>query len=142
MPGLQGKFDHSAVDVSGKRLFVAATGNKTVEVLDLESGKRISRIPGLQKAQGIYYAPDVNVLLVTDGIGVVAKMYAGDTLQPLHTVTLSADADYVTYVAGTKRFFLAMAAMMRGTTTARLQSSTPKRARSAAAYAPPVTPRP
>jgi len=107
MPGVQGKFDHSAVDEKGKRLFVAATGNKTVEVLDLESGKWINRIPGFQKAQGIYYAADVNVLLVTDGIGADAKMFAGDTLKPLQTVKLSADADYVTYDPATQRFLVA-----------------------------------
>ena len=53
MPGVQGKFDHSAVDVKGKRLFVAATGNKSVEVLDLDSGKWVHRITGIEKAQGI-----------------------------------------------------------------------------------------
>jgi DNA-binding beta-propeller fold protein YncE len=107
MPGVQGKFDHSAVDVKGKRLFVAATGNKTVEVLDLGSGKWINRILGFEKAQGIYYAPDLNVLLVTDGIGAVAKMFAGDTLQALRTVKLSADAEHVTYDPATKRFLVA-----------------------------------
>lgn len=107
MPGVQGKFDHSGVDVKGKRLFVAATGNKSVEVLDLESGKWIHRIPGFEKAQGIYYAADVNLLMVTDGIGAVGKLYKGDSLELLQTVKLSADADYVAYDSAGKRFFVA-----------------------------------
>jgi DNA-binding beta-propeller fold protein YncE len=107
MPGVQGKFDHSAVDLRGKRLFVAATGNKTVEVLDLDSGRWVNRIPGFEKAQGIYYAPDFNLLIVTDGIGAVAKFYRGDTLAQVQTVKLSADADYVTYDPIGKRFFVA-----------------------------------
>jgi DNA-binding beta-propeller fold protein YncE len=107
MPGVQGKFDHSAVDVKGKRLFVAATGNKSVEVLDLDSGKWIHRITGIEKAQGVYYAPDVNVLIVTDGVGACANFYRGDTLELLQTVKLSADADYVTYDLVGKRFFVA-----------------------------------
>jgi DNA-binding beta-propeller fold protein YncE len=107
MPGVQGKFDHSAVDVKGKRLFVAATGNKSVEVLDLNSGQWINRIAGIGKAQGIYYVPDFNLLIATDGIGAAAKFYKGDTLAPLQTVSLSADADYVTYDPVGKRFFVA-----------------------------------
>lgn len=107
MPGVEGKFDHSSVDVKGKRLFVAATGNKSVEVLDLGSGKWIHRITGIEKTQGIYYAADVNLLIVTDGIGACAKFYRGDTLELLQTVKLSADADYVTYDASGKRFLVA-----------------------------------
>jgi hypothetical protein len=107
MPGVQGKFDHSAIDVTRKRLFIAATGNKSVEVLDVDSGKWVNRIPGIEKAQGIYYLPDFNLLIVTDGIGAAAKFYKGDTLAPLQTVSLSADADYVTYDPVGKRLFVA-----------------------------------
>jgi chromate transporter len=35
LPGVQGRIDHLAVDVAGQRLFVAALGNNTVEVVDL-----------------------------------------------------------------------------------------------------------
>ena len=35
LPGVEGRFDHFAVDLKGKRLFVAALGNDTVEVIDL-----------------------------------------------------------------------------------------------------------
>lgn len=107
MPGVEGKFDHSSVDVKGKRLFVAATGNKSVEVLDLDSGKWIHRIAGIEKPQGVFYAGDTNLLIVTDGIGAVARLYRGDSLELLQTVKLSADADYVAYDPAGKRFFVA-----------------------------------
>jgi len=44
MPNVQGRLDHSAVDLKGKRLFVAALGDNqnTVEVIDLKSGKRVA----------------------------------------------------------------------------------------------------
>ena len=35
MPGVEGRIDHLAVDLKGQRLFVAALGNNTVEVVDL-----------------------------------------------------------------------------------------------------------
>jgi DNA-binding beta-propeller fold protein YncE len=107
LPGVQGKFDHSAIDIKGRRLFVAATGNKSVEVLDLDSGKWISRITEIEKPQGVCYVNDLNLLIVTDGIGAAAKFYKGDTLELLQTLKLSADADYVTYDPAGKRFFVA-----------------------------------
>src|SRR5216117_958293 len=33
LPGVAGRIDHLAVDLAGKRLFVAALGNNTVEVV-------------------------------------------------------------------------------------------------------------
>ncbi len=38
MPKVEGRIDHMAADVAGQRLFVAALGNNTVEVLDLKAG--------------------------------------------------------------------------------------------------------
>ena len=35
LPGVRGRIDHLAHDAEGKRLFVAALGNDTVEVVDL-----------------------------------------------------------------------------------------------------------
>ena len=35
MPGVKGRIDHFAIDVKAHRLFVAALGNDTVEVLDV-----------------------------------------------------------------------------------------------------------
>ncbi len=35
LPGVTGRFDHFAVDLKGRRLFVAALGNNTLEAIDL-----------------------------------------------------------------------------------------------------------
>src|ERR1051325_6546295 len=55
MPGVKGRFDHFAMDADGKRLFVAALGNNSLEVLDVASGKRVHTIPGLHKPTGVVY---------------------------------------------------------------------------------------
>jgi len=47
--GVQGRFDHFAVDAKGQRLFVAALGNNSLEVIDLAAGKRIQSVPGMSK---------------------------------------------------------------------------------------------
>ena len=40
LPGVEGRIDHLAADVAGQRVFVAALGNGTVEIVDLAQGKR------------------------------------------------------------------------------------------------------
>src|SRR5438132_851925 len=58
LAGVKGRFDHLAVDVKGQRLFVAALGNNTVEVIDLAVGKRAHSISGLPKPQGVLFLPE------------------------------------------------------------------------------------
>src|SRR5882672_1729674 len=43
LPGFSGDFDHFALDLKGKRLFLTAEDHKTVDVFDLE-GKHLQRI--------------------------------------------------------------------------------------------------
>src|SRR5215212_6163674 len=65
LDGVQGRFDHFGVDANAKRLYVAALGNNTVEVIDLAAGKRIHSISKLHEPQGLAYAPTTNRLFVT-----------------------------------------------------------------------------
>src|SRR5580692_7586958 len=66
LPGFTGDFDHFAVDLKGKRLFLTAEDHKTVEVFDLD-GKRIKSIEGFGQPHAILFMPDVNKFIVTDG---------------------------------------------------------------------------
>src|SRR6202048_1762034 len=45
LPGFTGDFDHFALDLNGKRLFLTAEDHKTVEVFDLD-GKHLHSITG------------------------------------------------------------------------------------------------
>jgi len=47
MPDVRGRIDHLAIDRAGGRLFVAALGNDTLEVLDLRTGALQRSIAGL-----------------------------------------------------------------------------------------------
>ena len=85
MPNVQDRLDHLGVDVPGKRLFIAALGDKqnTVEVVDLKSNQRTSSIPGQSKPQGIFYSVDFKKLFVANGTDGTCKIFAGDTLKPV-----------------------------------------------------------
>lgn len=53
LPSVQGRLDHLAIDVEGGRLFVAARGADSVEVIDLRARKRTARLQPLQEPQGV-----------------------------------------------------------------------------------------
>lgn len=72
LPGVQGRIDHMSVDTRGKRLFIAALGNETVEVVDLSAGKQIHTISGLSRrgaemASSLSQAPPLLPLLPLAG---------------------------------------------------------------------------
>lgn len=48
LDGVEGRIDHLEIDVKGKRLFVAALGNDTVEVVDLVAGRVTNHIMNLR----------------------------------------------------------------------------------------------
>src|SRR5712672_1458598 len=67
LSGVSGRIDHMAADTQGHRLFMAALGNDTVEVLDIEAGKRLQTISGCSEPQGLAFLPKQNRLLIANG---------------------------------------------------------------------------
>src|SRR5438477_479372 len=67
LPGVKGRFDHFAADVQSKRLFVAALGNNTLEIIDAAAAKRVHAITGLLKPTGVAFLPEPNEIIVANG---------------------------------------------------------------------------
>src|SRR5882724_5499363 len=86
LPGVKGRFDHFAADVQGKRLFVAALGNNTLEVIDLAKGKRLKSISGLHKPTGVVYLPEVNQIGVANGDDGTFKLFDGASYELLNNL--------------------------------------------------------
>jgi DNA-binding beta-propeller fold protein YncE len=107
MPGVQGRMDHITVDVSGKRLFVPANGDNqnTVEVIDLQAGKRIASIPGQSKPQGTFYSTEFNTLFVTNGTDGTCKIFRGDTFKLIESLALGPDANQVGFDPDSKYLY-------------------------------------
>src|SRR5215472_9305805 len=108
LPGVQDRLDHSAVDLKGKRLFVAALGDKqnTVEVVDLKSSKRVSSIPGQSKPQGVFYSSDFKKLFVANGTDGTCKIFDGTTFKLIESLPIGADADHMGYDPTTKTLYI------------------------------------
>jgi YVTN family beta-propeller protein len=75
LPNVSGRIDHMALNPQADRLFVAALGNNTLEVIDLNAGKVTDEIKGLKEPQGVLYIPEDNKLLVTNGDGDSVDIY-------------------------------------------------------------------
>ncbi len=106
MPAVEGRIDHLAVDVAGKRLFVAALGNNTVEVIDISGSRVIKSITGLDEPQGIRFLPDRNRIVVANGGNGSTVFYDGTTLSVVHTAKTSGDADNVRYDSKAGRVYV------------------------------------
>lgn len=90
-----GRLDHLALDRSGHRLFVAATGDDSVLVIDLER-HALQRVLGdLAEPHGLAFLPDLEVLAVSNGGDGTLRLFQGPSLQPVHTVNLGSAADDV-----------------------------------------------
>src|SRR5258708_7625068 len=103
LPNVEGRIDHFSADVKGNRLFLSALGNNTVEVLDIESGKRVRTISGLAEPQGVLYEPSTSHLFVANANDGTTKVFDAATFQLLDTAKFSADADNIRYDARGKR---------------------------------------
>jgi len=94
LPGVKGRIDHLAVDLAGRRLFVAEVANGSVDRIDLATGKASGRIGGLTEPQGVGWLPAQKEVAVACGDGSV-RFYRGDDLRLVATIPLGEDADDV-----------------------------------------------
>jgi YVTN family beta-propeller protein len=106
LPKVNGRIDHLAADVAGKRLFVSALGNNTVEVVDLAAGKVIHTIAGLKEPQGLLYWPEMNRLYVANGADGHVRVYDGTSFAQVHEFDLSGDADNIRFDPEAKEIFV------------------------------------
>ena len=97
LPDVRGRIDHFAFDSKGGRLFMAALGNDTVEVIDLAAGKRIHTITGCSEPQGLAYVPAKNRLVIANGSSGEVEILDADSLAVFKTLTGMPDADNVRY---------------------------------------------
>jgi len=105
LPHVNGRIDHLAYDASSKRLFVAALGNNTVEVIDTATDAHITSIAGFREPQGIAAAIDARVVAIANGQG-EGLQFVDANLQKARTVALGDDSDNVRYDPAAKRLYV------------------------------------
>lgn len=106
LPNVNGRIDHFTADIKGQRLFMAALGNHTVEVMDIQNGKRLHTIPDVAEPQGLYFDPATSHLFVACAKDGTTRVFDGSTFQLLETVKFSGDADNIRYDARNRRIIV------------------------------------
>jgi DNA-binding beta-propeller fold protein YncE len=109
LPRVEGRIDHLAVDTGARRLYVAALGSNTVEVLDLKNGNHLKSLSGFREPQGIAFLPDAKLIAVANGQGDGLQFVDANDFHPTTAVRLGDDSDNVRYDPAAKRLFVGFA---------------------------------
>lgn len=106
LPRVEGRIDHLAFDPASQRLFVAALGNDTVEVLDLKNNSHLQSLSGFREPQGVAVAAgNVEAVAVANGQG-PGIQFIDSGLRLGQTVALGDDSDNVRYDAVAARLYV------------------------------------
>lgn len=106
LSGVQRRIDHFGADPEGQRLFVAALGNHTLEVLDVAGGKRITSIPNLNEPQGAAYLPSLHRIVVATRAGGTVTSFDDASYKPVATIPNLPDADNLRFDAATGQLYV------------------------------------
>jgi DNA-binding beta-propeller fold protein YncE len=106
LPRVEGRIDHLAFDAAGQRLYVAALGNNTVEVLDVKAGAHVKSLPGFREPQGIAVALETKTVAIANGQGEGLQLVSADDYRAGTMVRLGDDSDNVRYDAAAKRLYV------------------------------------
>ncbi len=103
LEGIKGRFDHFGT--SGRKLFVSALGNNTVEVIDISGRTLEHTITGVPNPQGVVYAPEANKLFVGSSKGKL-YIYDGNSFDLITSIDFHGDVDNLRYDAANKRVYV------------------------------------
>ncbi len=106
LPEVDGRIDHFAIDVKGRRAFLAALAKNTIEVVDLRAGRVTRTLSGFAKPQGVLFVPQFNKLVIASGADGSVKTLDGTTLAVIHTASVSLGADAIGYDPRSKRIYV------------------------------------
>jgi DNA-binding beta-propeller fold protein YncE len=103
---VKGRIDHMAVDLVRRRLFVAALGNGTLEVVDLEARRVGHNVAGLREPQGVGYDAVTDTIFVASAGDGSLRLFNGSDLKPKAQIDLGSDADNIRVDAKAGRVFV------------------------------------
>ena len=106
LPRVEGRIDHLAFDGATRRLFVAALGNNSVEVVDLATNRHLKSLSGFREPQGIAVASDVASVVVANGQGDGIQFLDAGDFRLTRSVRLGGDSDNVRVDSAAHRLFV------------------------------------
>jgi hypothetical protein len=93
LPDVEGRIDH--MSICAERLYIAAVGNNSLEVVDLNAGKGVRSVKDLPEAQGVRCSMKSTRIFVGTGGDGSCHIFDTKSLAPVRLVRLGDDADNV-----------------------------------------------
>lgn len=97
LPNVTGRIDHISYDAINQLAFVAALGNNTVEIVDVNTKRVVRTIPDLHEPQGVAYLPSSKKLVIANGDNGDCIFFDVATYRQLGVVHLKSDADNIRF---------------------------------------------
>lgn len=97
LPGVAGRLDHMTADVKHHRLYVAALGNDSVELIDLTKGVLENSSSAIGEPQGIEFLLDTNEVVTSCAADGTCAFLDPDTLAREGDLALGSDADNIRF---------------------------------------------
>jgi DNA-binding beta-propeller fold protein YncE len=107
IPNTSGRIDHMAYDQQKGLLYVAALGNDTLGVVDVNSGRLTAAVGGFSGPQGVLLLPGGGIVVVTNGGDGRVDLLNASTLALTSSLSLGSDADNVRYDSTTGLLYVA-----------------------------------
>src|SRR5690348_6142727 len=104
LPNVEGRIDH--MSMCGDRLYIAAVGNNSLEVVETSTAKIVQSAKDLPEAQGVRCSAAMERVFVGTGGDGACHIFDAKTLAPIRTVALGEDADNVRIEESSRRAFV------------------------------------
>lgn len=106
VPPVEQRFDHLSIDLKTDRLFVSATGNNSIYVIDLSTDKISNIIDGLNDPEGILFIPGLDELIVGNQGNGVVDFFNGSSFGLIKSIKVGSIADNIQYDALTNTVYV------------------------------------
>src|SRR5258708_28336450 len=105
LPGVKGRLDHMGIDLEKKRLFVAAAGNNSLEVVALTGGKVTNSLTGFNDTQdALFLGGDFNKLYVSSLDGHL-RVFQAETFRLVQDFKIEPNSNRLLYDPATNLIY-------------------------------------
>jgi DNA-binding beta-propeller fold protein YncE len=95
LPGVKGRLDHIGVDRASDRLFIAARGDNSLQVIELGTSTIVHNVSGFNEPQGVVFDAAQNKIFVSNGGNGTVEVLDGNTYAIIDKISLGSDADNI-----------------------------------------------
>jgi hypothetical protein len=106
LPNVSGRIDHMAYYPGLNRLFVAALGNNSVAVVDVNSSRFERSLNRFSEPQGVVYVSSTNQVYISNGGTGIVNVIDANSLAKVANISFGSDADNMRYYPGSNIVYI------------------------------------